>query len=170
MPAKPWEAIQQQKRLLEQEELKKLMDQQWINSRFREVDVDEHGDKNFSRVRVSRKDLLGKVTQNRAAHEKAFLAAMEGWRTQAKEALHERLEVLRSDKEGFDEKGLYFDMDQPKNFLHDYDTKIRMLEMSVDDNVTLSEGDFHELVMDDWSWKNQFVGTTARYSIPRLRR
>ena len=38
-----------------------------------------------------------------------------------------------------------------------------MLELSVDDVITLSETEFDQLVMDEWNWKQSFVATSSFY-------
>jgi hypothetical protein len=39
-----------------------------------------------------------------------------------------------------------------------------MLEMALADEVELSEEDYRQYVMDDWSWREEFLTSDARYS------
>ena len=57
----------------------------------------------------------------------------------------------------------YFKLDAPINQIKEYDRAIKMLEMSVDNDITLSEQEFAEYVLDDWHWKNQFTLTNSAY-------
>ncbi len=51
----------------------------------------------------------------------------------------------------------------PVDHTKDYDRVIRMLTMSTADEITISESQFTQYVMDEWNWKAAFVGTTAMY-------
>jgi len=44
-----------------------------------------------------------------------------------------------------------------------YKRAIRMLELSVEDIIEVEEDIFNQLVLDEWSWKNQFVNLTLLY-------
>lgn len=49
--------------------------------------------------------------------------------------------------------------------LNDFgESMIKMLEMCVADEVTVTEQQFSQYVLDDWGWKKQFITTNARYS------
>jgi hypothetical protein len=39
-----------------------------------------------------------------------------------------------------------------------------MLEMALANEVELSEEDYQQYVMDDWSWKEELLTSNARYS------
>jgi len=51
----------------------------------------------------------------------------------------------------------------PMNQTPEYDQAIRMLEMSVEDEVELTAGEFSQFVMDRWHWKQQFSATNSAY-------
>ena len=38
-----------------------------------------------------------------------------------------------------------------------------MIEMSVDENIEISEHDFACYILDDWGWKQNFMQTNAFY-------
>jgi hypothetical protein len=52
-------------------------------------------------------------------------------------------------------------MDQTK----DYDRVIRMLEMTVDEIITIGAVEFQQYVMDDWTWKEQFTASNSAYLV-----
>ena len=53
---------------------------------------------------------------------------------------------------------------EPEDHTDNYERVLRMLEMSVDDEIQLDEHDFAQYVMDNGRWKDQFVTTAEMYS------
>jgi hypothetical protein len=59
---------------------------------------------------------------------------------------------------------------QPADHTADYDRAIQMLELSVDDVITLTTADFANLVQDQWMWTQQWARSTSHYvDNPKLR-
>lgn len=58
---------------------------------------------------------------------------------------------------------------EPQDQTRDYDRAIRMMEMSQDEVVELEEHDFAQYVLDDWSWKRQFLLSNSNYSATAAR-
>lgn len=52
---------------------------------------------------------------------------------------------------------------EPDSHENDYDAAITMLEMSVDETLTVPANLFRQLVMDEWDWKQDFEVTTSAY-------
>ena len=112
-------------------------------------------------VRVSKKDLLEIVKKNRDGHRKIFLEAQEGYRAQCIKELDAMLQEARDGKRIRRAVALVEPMDQT----WEYDSAIAMLEMSVDEVISLEEHDFKCYVLDQWQWKKQWttsnVGSTS---------
>lgn len=110
-------------------------------------------------VTVKKDALLTALEENRKKHAARHDAAMAGYRHKAKERLQvlsEQLEkngVLRED----------INLPAPMSFLHEYDTVIEMLKMSVDTEMKISQGQFRRYVQDQWEWKRQFDQVSAGY-------
>lgn len=104
--------------------------------------------------------VLEKLRENRANHEKVFLEAQEGFKTAVIKELEERLEAARAGKP----VSRYLNLVEPVNQLKDYDRAIAMLEMAVDEEVELDEKQFAQYMQDDWAWKGQFLAANAVYS------
>ena len=51
----------------------------------------------------------------------------------------------------------------PVSYEDSYTRAIRMLELSIDDVVELDETTFNQLVLDEWTWKNQFTTSSTFY-------
>jgi hypothetical protein len=110
-------------------------------------------------VKIKRKDLLEVVKKNRGAHRDIFLRAQEGFKKAAIAAIESMLSDAREGKE----VRRYIGLEPPTDQTKDYDRLVTMLEMSVDDEITLGQQEFACYVMDDWSWKAQFTQSTSRY-------
>lgn len=110
-------------------------------------------------VTVKKGVLLTALEENRKIHAARHDAAMVGYRHKVKERLQvlaEQLEkngVLRED----------INLPAPMSFLHEYDTVIEMLKMSVDTEMKISQGQFRRYVQDQWEWKRQFDQMSAGY-------
>ena len=116
----------------------------------------ENGEKG---TRVKRDELLEVLKKNRATHRETFERATIGYRKRAIEELDISLRDACEGKKIRRSIGLVEPMDQTK----DYDRVIRMLEMSVDEVVTIEAHEFAQYVMDDWSWKEQFTASNSTY-------
>jgi hypothetical protein len=114
-------------------------------------------------VTVNRQKLLETVLMNRRAHRQEFESACVGYREEAIKHLEEMLTEAKQGKRIRRAIGLVEPMDQTK----DYDRIIKMLEMSVDENIELTQGEFAQYVMDDWAWKGQFISSTMAYNIKK---
>lgn len=51
----------------------------------------------------------------------------------------------------------------PKSHEVEYNRVIRMLELSVDNEIELDATQFSQYVQDDWSWKQGFAATSSFY-------
>lgn len=109
---------------------------------------------------VNRDVLLDSVTTNREQHRGLFLQACDGFR---KEAIRQIEGVLTEAKAGRD-FSLHIGLVAPADHTRDYDRVIRSLQMQVDSQTMLTETEFAQYVMDDWSWKRDFLVTCSSYS------
>lgn len=111
-------------------------------------------------VKIKKDELLGIVRTNREQHRAIFLEAQVGFRAQAVAELDNMLERAKAGGRIPRSWSLLAPIDQTK----EYDRVLKMLEMSVDDVIELSQIDFARYVMDDWEWREQFLASNARYS------
>ena len=111
-------------------------------------------------VKVKREELLTKVRANRDAHRTLFLKAQEGYR---KLVIKELDRMLKDAKDGLPIQRSVT-LTEPSNHVKDYDRVITMLEMSVDDTVTLDAHDFDRYVMDNWDWSRFALATNTAYA------
>lgn len=111
-------------------------------------------------IKVKKADLLATLRENRAKHNKIFLEACGGYRAAAIRELDNMLAEAKAGKKIRRSVSLIEPADQTK----DYDRVIRMMEMSVDDEITLDEHDFSQYVLDQWGWKKAWSASNMAYS------
>jgi hypothetical protein len=111
-------------------------------------------------VTVKKDELLETLRKNRKEHRETFLEALDGYHKAALKALADRIEEAKNNKRVH----LSFRLEQPKDQTKEYDRIIRMLEMSVASEVELTQQEFANYVMDDWSWMEQWLASNAGYS------
>lgn len=110
-------------------------------------------------ITVKKAELLTVLKKNKEAHRELFLEAQKGFRELAIDELDR---MLKDAREGKHIK-LAVQLEQPVDYTKDYNRIIRMLEMSVEEEIKITEDEFSRYVMDDWGWKRQFVTTTSNY-------
>lgn len=116
-------------------------------------------------VTVRKDELVSALEENRKNHRAIFEEAVEGYRKKAIEMLEHHIEEI---KEGRVVR-VAVHLPQPEDHTDDYDRVLRMLEMSIDDEIEVMEHDFACYVMDNWDWKRQFLTTNSAYSATAMR-
>jgi len=111
-------------------------------------------------VKVDRTAVLERVKTNREQHRKIVLEAMEGYRT----AVIKELDRMLSDAKEGKRIRTRVELIAPQDHTREYDTVIDMLQMSVENEVTLTSVDFMRYVRDEWEWQHQFLEANAAYS------
>lgn len=120
-------------------------------------------------VKVRRDDLLVKVRENKEKHIREYKEACEGYRQQAlvkiDEVTKHLVQKVQSLKEGeyIGLASITFGLDVPQSHEKDYDQVIAMLEMSVDDLLTIRSDEFACYVMDDWDWRADWKMSNSKY-------
>jgi len=104
--------------------------------------------------------LLIKLKENREKHRGIFELALKGYR---KEAIKHLDNALNDAKNGR-KINLYIQLQKPVDQTKDYDKAIAMLEMSTENEITISEHDFANYVLDDWSWTDSFLMSNSLYT------
>jgi hypothetical protein len=113
----------------------------------------------MNKVKIKKDGLLAAVKKNRSSHRDEFLLAQIGFRDRIIFELDRRLQDARDGKK----INLLINMPEPQDHTQDYDRVIRMLEMSVDDEIELSASEFDQYVMDNWQWALATKAINASY-------
>lgn len=113
-------------------------------------------------VKINKGELLKIVRDNQKKHVKEFNESVKDYKKAALKIAKEHVEMAKSG-----------DLEQiakiksmpakPNSYEKDYDRAIRMLELSVEDVIELEDDIFNQLVLDEWTWKHQFVASGALY-------
>ena len=111
-------------------------------------------------VKVRKNELLTKVTANRAKHIDEFKTAHEVWVEQTIAAHKQVIKNLKEiGKIGIANFGV-----EPTSQEDSYNTAIAMLNMSVEDEISLTLQEFKQYVMDEWNWSQSFKSITSNYT------
>lgn len=114
------------------------------------------------RLDVDRASLLEILRENRSKHHQIYEEAIEGYRDAALRELESQIDSLKADDRKPVE--IYFRLQRPTNQLADYDRVIGLLNMSDEAKVPLSDVEYASYVLDQWSWRNQFIASNRMYS------
>lgn len=120
-------------------------------------------------VKVKTSVLLEKVLVNREKHIAEYEDSVIGYKEAAVAAIEKGMTNLKRQVEELESGetmhlgAVTFNLQVPENHEKDYDQVIAMLEMSVEDEITIKSDEFACYVMDDWDWKDQFKNVSAMY-------
>lgn len=124
------------------------------------VDPDEAPMLNKNEVTVKKPELLEALKANREKHIAEYREALQGYR----DKVRARLVVLLDEVVTADEDWLpTIAYPRPTSHVDDYDRVIRMLTMSVEDQISIREDQFACYVLDDWHWKGDHRAVSSAY-------
>lgn len=125
--------------------------------------IDSHDEltNGMKQIRVEKVKLLEILKKNRSEHRGIFIEAQKKFRQVAIKALDAQLKAARSGKP-FVLTNLAV-LEAPQDHTADYDRSIQMLEMSVDDSITVDEREFQNYVQDIWQWSREWAVSNMRY-------
>lgn len=110
-------------------------------------------------VTVPRLEIITHLKANLEKHKADYELAVEKFYETAEKQLRASIKQLKDRPN----KDVRVTMSFPVTYETSYQTAIEMLEMSVDDNITLSRDMFVKFIKDEWEWKNSFVSGTLSY-------
>lgn len=113
------------------------------------------------KIVVNKQTLLDKLRENRLNHDRAYAAAMVGFREEAADKLRKRANLIEN---GESESLFFDDLEVPHNHSGDYALVIEMLDMDMTNEVELTSTEFRRYVQDDWGWSHDFRTTNLKYS------
>lgn len=114
-------------------------------------------------VRINKGDLVNTLIKNRNAHKAEYADAVKGYCTKMVGFLKEKAGLMEM---GYPHEIIVHDF-PPEDHTDDYNRALRMLEMSVDSTIELTESEFRQLVEDDWQWQATFKAAAMKYSSHR---
>lgn len=115
----------------------------------------------LSIITVKKDKLLDELKKNRTVHADELQQAVAGYH---KAVIDELAKMLGDAREGKEYRKVV-NLAEPEDHLKDYDRVIRMLEMSVNDEIQVTETEFSQYVLDEWGWKGRFIATSSAYKV-----
>ena len=118
-------------------------------------------------VKVDKDTLLKELKTNLQKHRIDLDKMAIEYRNDSLELLKQLVEDFRINIAPKDIVNIRWPKFPPKPISHteDYETAIKMVEMSIEVNIELSESEFVQLVMDQWGWKHEFEMTKTLYGL-----
>ena len=113
-------------------------------------------------VTVNKSDLLIILTKNRAQHQIDYDKAIEGYYVELVEKLEKALVIAKEGPDG-DQPVRGVHLQEPLCYITEYDRAIGMLEMHVENEVTISGVEYSHFVDDEWVWKDNWKLTNTGY-------
>lgn len=110
-------------------------------------------------VKVSKSSLRNTIQINRDAHRAEFEQALEGYRIACITALERNLAALKTGKA----ERVFINEQLPEDHTSDYDRVLKMLAMSVEQDVVLSSENFDQYVLNNWHWRHVWVASNTKY-------
>lgn len=112
-------------------------------------------------VKVKKAELVTTMKANRQAHKEEFDAASVKYREAVAAKLDAAPVRFREGVRLHEITSELSHMPVPQDHTHEYDRAIRMMEMDIIDTVELTEEQFNQYVLDEWTWSG---GTKAAHS------
>ena len=113
----------------------------------------------MKKVTINQNELLAILRENRDTHEADYKDAYEGYLVTCGETLMRYLEEFKAGER----ETVQWTEFPPQSQVKDYDRVIRMLELSVDNEIELTADEFANYVQDDWAWKDNWLGSNSMY-------
>lgn len=105
-------------------------------------------------------ELIQIITNNRGNHRLFYEEAFAGFKSLAEKELSRHLEAIRHGKP----RSIFVNVSEPEDHTRDYDRLLKMLTLTSDSHIELTENQFAQYVMDDWKWKQQWLTSNSKYS------
>lgn len=113
----------------------------------------------LDKLTFDKSEILETLRTNRDEHREIFLEALAGYEARMQEELQRRLEDLKNHRP----VDQIISLEVPQDHTSEYDTVISMLERSKDEYITLSMSHYNCYVMDNWSWRGNFLANATQY-------
>ena len=113
-------------------------------------------------VTINKKELLDILYENRIKHAEQYDEAVKDYKAVIMNFSKANIKSINASVEGGT-----FSIKQypsyPPSYISEYDQVIRMIELDVNDTITLDKTDFNNYVLDNWGWKQTFTQASTVY-------
>jgi hypothetical protein len=114
-------------------------------------------------VKVNKQNLEEALITNRKIHVADYKIAAGEYKKEVIKTLEDKVKLANKAKVG-EKIDCYVNLTAPENHASDYDEALSQLEWEVEPEVTLSQHEFKQLVLDDWSWKASTIIANTFYT------
>ena len=113
-------------------------------------------------VKINKVELLGIVRENKSKHILEYKEAVDDFIEAARNIVNYNVDKIN---EGTVEAIAKCKPvpNAPLSYEDEYSRAIRMLELSVENEIELEADVFNQLVLDEWTWKNNFAMMASTY-------
>jgi hypothetical protein len=111
-------------------------------------------------VKIRKAELKAIVTKNAAKHRDDLADAWDGYNKACIDVLEKLLAKFRS---GEKVTAVQLYERPPEDHTKDYDRVLKMIDMSVDNEIELDQNDFSRYVLDEWEWKEMWAVSNSKY-------
>lgn len=111
-------------------------------------------------VTMDKYELRNILEKNKTEHMRLYAEAVEKYQEVVKKALKKVTSHFDKTKV-LDISDLHVQV--PQSFEDQYTEAIEMLNHTSASEITLSQSEFRQYVLDKWSWMNQFASSNSRY-------
>lgn len=111
-------------------------------------------------IKIKTDVLKETLIKNKENHTKQFEEAWEGYCKFAAKELEKRLEAAK-ERKSFQ---IYIEVSVPENHTEDYERAIKMLDLHVEDTISLDSNEYTQYFEDKWRWSGKFQSDNATYS------
>lgn len=115
----------------------------------------------MNNVKVKQAELLTNLKINLKQHKIDVKEALEARHNEIEEYFIQAQETMSNNPSYQPKENINFPL--PQDNSAEYSRAIRMVEMSVETIIELTEDQFDKLVMDNWHWKQDLIRTSAIY-------
>ena len=121
----------------------------------------------FKSVKVNKNNLLEVIHQNKEKHILEYEEAMQDYALVLLSVSEKNFRIAIQRLSQIRATGKIKDLpwqslpNEPQSYEAEYTRAIRMLEMSVENDLDVEAQVFNQLALDEWSWKGQFLAYTT---------
>ena len=113
-------------------------------------------------VKLNKTELLGIVRENKSKHILAYKEAVDDYIKAARTIVNYNVDKINEGTVESISKCKSVPT-APVSYEDEYSRAIRMLELSVENEIDLDADVFNQLVLDEWHWKNSFAIMAQNY-------
>lgn len=110
-------------------------------------------------VKILKTKLQKIIKTNRDNHSSVYEKAFEGYRLECIKILEANLTNLKNGKKVV----VAFYEQAPQDHTKDYDVVLKMLDLSEDSVIELTQQEFQQYVNDEWTWKQHWATSNSKY-------